>query len=154
MLAVSTIWAFDSVLTVVGIIYLLSLFIFLLRRGLIAWGIMFWLLIGGAFLVGTASPDGIKVDNPCSMTQPKKASTFDHMYKVDGKWVSQRNLLGDDKAPPKDQEPVYRGSLGVGGFLFHPAALVWCPMFVMIAFIPMWLLGMVPLFGYKGLTGE
>jgi hypothetical protein len=154
MLAVASIWAFSSVLTVVGIGYLILLFVFLLRRGLIACGIMFWLWIGGALLVGLASPDGIKVDNPYSMVQPKKASTYDLMYKVDGKWVSQRNLLGDDKALPEDQEPVYRGSLGVGRYIFHPAALVWCPFFVMLAAIPMWLLGMVPLFGYKGLLGD
>lgn len=153
MLAVSSAWGFDSVLTVVGILYLISLFFFMMQRGIMAWGCMFFLLIGGALLVGLASPDGVKVD-PYSLSNPKKASTYDLMYKVDGKWVSQRNLLGDDKAPPKDQEPVYRGSLGAGRFLFHPACLVWCPFFMMLAFFPMWLLGMVPLFGYKGLTGQ
>lgn len=154
MLAVSTIWSLSSVMTVVGIGYLILLFVFLLQRGAIAWGIMFFLLIGGTLLVGLASPDGIKVDNPYSMSHPKKASTFDLMYKVDGKWVSQRNLLGDDKAPPKGQEPVYRGSLGIGGYIFHPACLVWCPLIMIVAFLPMWLVRMVPFFGYKGLLNE
>lgn len=155
MLAIASIWSPWSVLTVVGIIYLIALFTMLFKRGLIAWGWMWWLLVGGTFLVGLSSPDGGgDIDDAYRDTRPKKNSTFDHMYNVNGEWVKGRDLLRNDIKLPTDQEPVYRGSLGAGEYIFHPACLMWCPLIVMLTAIPLWIVFRVPWFGSEGILGK
>lgn len=154
MLAIAPIWSPWSVFTVVGIIYLIALFVMLLQRGIIAWGWMFFLLVGGTILVGMCSSDsGGDIDDAYRDIRPTKPSTFDHMYLHKGKWVKGRDLVRNNIAVPEG-EAVYRGSLGAGQYLFHPACLMWCPLIVMLTAIPMWIVFRVPWFGSKGLLGK
>ena len=142
---VTSMYSMKSLFTVVGIIYFLLLIIDFCRRGFSNWMFSWVMLALGIGWVGLSVPD----------TDPyqgiKKETKYDPMYLVEGKWVSEAELLRNDIDPP-DEKPVFRGNIDGGfGWVYHPAALVWAPFWSLVAGLFLWGFRLVPFFGYEGL---
>lgn len=140
---VMTVWSGKAVLTFAGIIYMVILFSWWLRRGIVAWGCMWLLAVLGAFYVGIQTDDVFD-------GRPAK-SGYNHMYRYEGGWKSEWELLFEEEyLHPKDEKPVYRMTVEGMGKWYHPAMWVWCPFFLSLALVPLWLILRVPFFGFAG----
>lgn len=129
-----------SVLTVVGILYLILCLCVVWQKG----GV-------GVFSVWTMSMllamfFYAKVTSDPNVHNSRGPHPYDQMYQVNGEWVSQHELLYERNLdPPRGQDPVLRRDIGGRAVFFHPGCFLWVAVIVTPIYVLMLFVGLNPL---------
>jgi hypothetical protein len=152
MLAIVSMWSpAAAFMTVLGIIYLMALFIHFLRKGFVGWCHMWGYLLFGVLFIWAFVPGAGDVDDVYADIRPRDPSAYDSMVNYKGEWHAERDLLRNDIYYDFDQDTYYRGSVqGWWGNIYHPDMFFWCPAWVLFVGFVLLLFGF-PFFGLEGI---
>jgi len=133
---ITPMWSLASILSLVGILYLLLCFSMVVVMRFKGWCELWMLLFFGVCWVGLNQVDIYSLESQPTGYQP--------MAKVHGEWQYIQILLGKDVDPPDETEWVYAMHVPSSEFyrvpprIWHPACLFYCHFLTLLFSFILW----------------